>query len=356
MPLNTATHKPKTLSAAPSFLQNTNGTGFKGPAKRSAFGDLSNTAGHIVRHNLPANGLGKNAIPKPVATGKMVPFKDENKENALKNAKNTEALPRPNQRPSLGTKPSTNGHALAPPNEHRSQPVIKQTAVKRATVVYSDEQHQRPQSLSRQYRSQPHLKSVQGPVLRRTQSKHHVHEEYRAPTDEELYEGPYEDALEELPREEHAYVPAAMAPAGLPGPVGPQITADMKPMQPVAANSMHPMSSGPSIPEPEEYWDEDDEEDLYDEQGYTTAHSIRSYGDNTLGATALLAPKVTSKVQRELEEARQFVESTRPQEDIDEEEWDVSMVAEYGEEIFQYMRELEVSGNDLDDPSNSSRD
>lgn len=340
MPLNPTTHKPKTLSAAPTFLQNANGTGFKGPAKRSAFGDLSNTAGHITRHNMPTNSLAKSAIPKPaVATSKVVPFKDENKENAAKNGKNADAYLRPAQR-----KPSSNVHASFVQNDHRAHPVLKPTVAKKATLVYNDEQQQqRPQSLSRQYRSQPHLKSVEGPVLRRTQSKHHVHEEYRAPAEGELYEEPYEDALEELPREEPAYVPAATAPVGLPGPVGPLITVDMKPLQPAAANPAHAMSSGPLLPEDEEYWDEDDEDDLYDEQGYTTAHSIKSYGDNTLGATALIVPRVTSKVQRELDDAREYVESTRPQEDIDEEEWDVSMVAEYGEEIFEYMRELEVS-------------
>lgn len=338
MPIAPTAHKSKTLSAAPGFLQNSNGTGFKGPAKRSAFGDLSNTAGHTVRHNMPATGLAKNHLPKPVATAKVVPFKDENKENASKNGKNSDAYLRPAQR-----KPS-NGHALAAAhNDHRVQPVLKQTVAKKATIVYHDEQQQqRPQSLSRQYRSQPQLKCVEGPVLRRTQSKHHINEESHAPTEEELHEEPYEDALEELPLEEPACVPVSMAPVGLPGPVGPIITVDMKPMQPVPANSMHAMSTGPSIPEPEEYWDEDDGEDLYDEQGYTTTHSMKSYGDNTLGATALIAPKVTSKIQRELDEARLYVESTRPREDVDEEEWDVSMVAEYGEEIFQYMRELEV--------------
>lgn len=340
MPLNPPVHKPKTLSAAPSLLANPNGAGFKGPAKRSAFGDLSNTAGHIVRHNMPISGLSKPSIPKPAASSaKIAPYKDENKENAAKNSKNTDAFLRPAQR-----KPSSNSYALAAAQvDNRAQPVIKQSVAKKATLVYHDEQQQRPQSLSRQYRSQPHLKAVEGPVLRRTQSKHHVHEEYRAPTEEELYEEPYEDALEVLPHEEPAYVPAAMAPVGLPGPVGSLITVDMKPLQPAPANPTYAISSGPPLPEPEEYWDEDDDEDLYDEQGYTTAQSLKSYGDNTLGATALLAPKVTSKVQRELEEARDYVESTRPQEDIDEEEWDVSMVAEYGEEIFQYMRELEVS-------------
>jgi hypothetical protein len=101
-----------------------------------------------------------------------------------------------------------------------------------------------------------------------------------------------------------------------------------------------------ALSEADEYWDEDDDdEDEYDDQdqGYTTAHSTRSR-DMTLGnATTILAPRVSSRVQRELEEARIEVEQTITPEEIDEECWDVSMVAEYGEEIFEYLRELEVS-------------
>ncbi|KAF3009953.1 hypothetical protein E8E13_011163 [Curvularia kusanoi] len=92
----------------------------------------------------------------------------------------------------------------------------------------------------------------------------------------------------------------------------------------------------------EEYWDEEDEEEYYDADGYTTARSLRSRGDNTTGGvTLILAPRVTAKTQRELEAARQFVELHRSPEDVEEEQWDTSMVAEYGEEIFEYMHSLE---------------
>ncbi|KAH7305630.1 cyclin-like protein [Rhexocercosporidium sp. MPI-PUGE-AT-0058] len=96
----------------------------------------------------------------------------------------------------------------------------------------------------------------------------------------------------------------------------------------------------PALPEPEEYW-EDDEEEVYDEQGYTTAHSYRSRGDTTGGVTTVLAPKVTLNVRRELAAAKHVVESSRTMEEIEDEAWDTSMVAEYGDEIFAYMRELE---------------
>lgn len=92
----------------------------------------------------------------------------------------------------------------------------------------------------------------------------------------------------------------------------------------------------------EQYWDEEDEEEYYDGDGYTTARSLRSRGDNTTGGvTLVLAPRITAKTQRELDAARIHVESTRTAEDVEDEQWDTSMVAEYGDEIFEYMHELE---------------
>lgn len=92
----------------------------------------------------------------------------------------------------------------------------------------------------------------------------------------------------------------------------------------------------------EEYWDEDDEEEYFDADGYTTARSLRSRCDNTTGGvTLVLAPRITAKTQRELEAARQFVELHRSPEDVEDEQWDTSMVAEYGDEIFEYMHALE---------------
>ncbi|KAF3346703.1 hypothetical protein VD0002_g7174 [Verticillium dahliae] len=99
----------------------------------------------------------------------------------------------------------------------------------------------------------------------------------------------------------------------------------------------------PPMSEPEEYWDEVEEEELYDDQGYTTAHSYKSRGEMTVsGATALLAPKFTELVQRELQAAKEHVEYHRTPDEVEEEFWDVCMVAEYGEDIFEYLQELET--------------
>lgn len=90
----------------------------------------------------------------------------------------------------------------------------------------------------------------------------------------------------------------------------------------------------------EQFYDVD--EDEYYEDGYTTARSFGLRGESTGGVTTVLAPKYTDKVQIELNHAKAYVDATRTPEDIEDEQWDTSMVAEYGDEIFAYMHELEV--------------
>jgi len=96
--------------------------------------------------------------------------------------------------------------------------------------------------------------------------------------------------------------------------------------------------------EPQGLYDEEQFDDQYEEDGYTTARSFKSRGEYTTGpTTVLLAPRVTAKAERELVAARNYVEGSRAAHEIEEDEsWDTSMVAEYGEEIFGYMRVLEV--------------
>jgi G2/mitotic-specific cyclin 3/4 len=92
----------------------------------------------------------------------------------------------------------------------------------------------------------------------------------------------------------------------------------------------------------EEYWDEDEEEEYFDADGYTTARSLRSRGDNTTGGvTLVLAPRITTKSKRELDAAKLWVDANKTEEEIEDELWDTSMVAEYGDEIFEYMHALE---------------
>ena len=96
------------------------------------------------------------------------------------------------------------------------------------------------------------------------------------------------------------------------------------------------------VSEPEEYWDDEGEEN-YDEEGYATARSFKSKGDNTTGgATTVLLPKVNQKTKKEIAAAKELIEGSKTAEELEDEAWDTTMVAEYGEEIFQYMKDLEV--------------
>ena len=94
--------------------------------------------------------------------------------------------------------------------------------------------------------------------------------------------------------------------------------------------------------EPEERWDEVDEE-AHEEDGYVTARSYRSRGENTTGsATVILCPHMTQNTKLEISAAEELVLATRTIEEIEDESYDTSMVAEYGEEIFDYMKQLEI--------------
>ncbi|KAI0157653.1 hypothetical protein GGR57DRAFT_500603 [Xylariaceae sp. FL1272] len=88
-----------------------------------------------------------------------------------------------------------------------------------------------------------------------------------------------------------------------------------------------------------------EEEDYYEDPGYTTAHSNRSRGDNTTTGitTVMFPPKLSKRGLSELDAAKQIVHSSRTPEEIEEDKWDVSMVAEYGDEIFEYMKQMEMT-------------
>lgn len=87
------------------------------------------------------------------------------------------------------------------------------------------------------------------------------------------------------------------------------------------------------IVKPGSDYDTAEEEDDEDETDYH-----RPTGDNTTGVTTqAILPKWTTKAKKQIEELHaEFAPLDQ------EDEGDISMVAEYGEEIFQYMRDLEV--------------
>lgn len=321
--------------------------GLKTAAKRTAFADLSNTA-----------------ATQPLATqcGQKKGTKNEGVACDVAVAGGKDAFRRPAQRP-LKPLAGVGNQAKVPAAVQVAQPAAKVVAPKKAAVViYEDSQsssteHANPppavstvtnQYKIRQYKSHPQLK-LEAPVLRRTQSRllgaQSGSQVDVLPILADLTEALYEDAVEHLV-DPDTQAPAAPEMEDVALPVDSGASAGV--LLPVAADDIlaeyqeEKVTSATLMSEPEEYWEEEEEE-MYDDQGYTTAHSFRSRGDLTTGGvTTLPFPKTTNKVLRELEAAKAFVESTRPQYDVDEDVWDVSMVAEYGEEIFEYMRELEV--------------
>lgn len=224
---------------------------------------------------------------------------------------------------------------------------VEQAPSQHAPVNEAPTHHQ-----PRHHKSQPQLKQQQ-PTLRRTQSRHlergdaayerasvlHTESElHGAPlleesadetdVDLEYFDPPEVVQHVDYPQEvdidepEHVEMPSRL----------PEITEE-RPFP--DGNFKDQAATG--LSEPEEDWDGEDYEYDEQDQAYTTAHSARSRD-----MTTVIQPQATAHVERELEEARQEVLATLTYEDIEEEEWDISMVKEYSEDIFVYMRELEV--------------
>ncbi|KXX76529.1 G2/mitotic-specific cyclin-4 [Madurella mycetomatis] len=356
------------------------------PPKRTAFGDVSNTA-----RTLMAEPTGKNAVKTRVksiaAAASARDLRLEDKENGQvarsdnrsRNTTASKATGNGNGTKFRGTITSskTSGQAAKPAlrvnnsTQQRStaslaNPPLRNGASKKVTTIYHDRKGQktavRPDApspaddlaalVAKPAKNPRHPKSQ--PVLRAEQQSKFVvktddlvETDGEGDVDDDATDAAYEDAVERLSQDvdyairqqldrEQAYsVDCARNPPPAQDPESPRLS---KPLPELPAASE------------EEYWDEEEEEqELYEEPGYTTAHSCRSLGDNSTGGpTTIVAPNVTAEVRRELEKAKAYVLEHQTEEEVEEEAWDVSMVAEYGEEIFTYMKELEA--NMLPDP------
>lgn len=205
----------------------------------------------------------------------------------------------------------------------------------------------------RHHKSQPQLKQQQ-PTLRRTQSRHLERAEVpyeRASvlhTESDLHGAPLLEDPAEEPDVDLEYFDPPEVPlsaddfeeAEINEPEFVEMPSRLPEISEEPAFQPHNFKDGPTtgLSEPEEDWDGEDYDYDDQDQAFTTAHSVRSRD-----MTTIIQPQATARVERELEEARQEVLATLTYEDIEEEEWDISMVKEYSEEIFVYMRELEVS-------------
>lgn len=354
--------------------------GIRGAPKRAAFGDVTNLTKNVMGTRDEAKA-GKHQ--PAVATHNAQPLAAVNKENLAYNGssnfhnnhgKAKDSLHRPAQRSTaLAVKPKPASDYRPAEVTRKPVPVAAQApegklakaeaAISRRTATDEIESalglvasqaslEGYPLQQPRHYKSQPQLKQ-QPPTLRRTQSKQFEAMDAAAdraarPNAETVMPSRHPE-----PPAEYAAYPGHLYPCsdrellshvsrddGYADPSAKLAGISEEPQQAVASRLD---GHTPALSEPEDCWDEDYDEEYDDQdQAYTTAHSFRSRDMTTGGVTTLLAPRVTARVQRELEEAKLEVQQTRSPEDVDEELWDVSMVAEYGEEIFEYLRELEV--------------
>lgn len=357
--------------------------GGRGNPKRSAFGDVTNLAKNMVG----ARDEAKAGRHQPaVASHNAQPLGVVNKENLVYNSsgsgshnnysKAKDSFLRPAQRSAaLAGKPKAAAENRLAEVTRKPVPAAAQVfesqlgkgdpAVSRHTIT--DEIERPPPGFGapqastevvalqqpRHYKSQPQLKQ-QPPTLRRTQSKQFegtdaiADKAARANADAGGLSSRHLDPSAEYGNYlGHLYPGADCEP---PSRVSrdsgytdlaaklPEISEE--PQQALASRLGGQTTA---MSEPEDCWDEEFDEEYDDQdQAYTTAHSFRTRDITMGGVTTLLAPRITARVQRELEEAKLEVQQTRSPEDVEEELWDVSMVAEYGEEIFEYLRELEV--------------
>jgi G2/mitotic-specific cyclin 3/4 len=358
------------------------------PPKRTAFGDVSNTA----RGRAGTVATGKTALketgesrPKsivPATAGQVRTELKENKKPGTNEARSKASTqskgPAPTTTKTSRTGPTTTQGssfsqrvALGPQNSNSagsslSQPAVRNAVPKKTTTVYNDNKNRlsvypdapspaddiailakKPVAAAknpRHIKSQPVLRTEPKNVVRKPQPNIEVHleiEEVVAESDinDNATDVAYEDAVEhQSSNAQDTAIADAMVPVER---VSPRASRWELP------NALRHTGAQMDIPAEfeEDAWDEEEaeQEELYEDQGYTTAHSIRSHGDNTTSSqTALFAPAVTADVRMELEMAKAYVAQHQNPEEEEDEAWDISMVAEYGDEIFEYMRELEV--------------
>ncbi|EXK42607.1 hypothetical protein FOXG_01668 [Fusarium oxysporum f. sp. lycopersici 4287] len=352
-----ATHLEQSNKSSGNLaMANTNtAAGFRGPAKRAAFGDMTNVSKQAVYTRdegksmkiYASKGVNNNHGGAPL-----------NKENTVYNK---DSFSRPAQRlPNISSTRTVLENKSSDANKKTSRNNVQETYVRKdthnATKAPALSTQNAPALQPRHYKSQPQLKPQQQQAsLRRTQSKQL--EKIVPKADVELGSKSSNPAVMSLQEADYPYDQGAYLDSMyLPIETGVDLDMLQKEEYPEShiklpeiceEEPIVPIPYDPSVPamsEPEECWEEADDEDFDDQdQAYTTAHSVRSRDMTAGGATEIVPlPRMTARVQRELEDAREEVERTRTQDEVEEELWDVSMVAEYGDEIFEYMRELEI--------------
>ena len=352
-------HKHKSTGNLQQQQQPMNGS-LQVAAKRAAFGDRSNTArGALSRDDssistkpkgttvvvppskpvVPAKGqendgiraVGKDAAKKETA---VVPVVRRNSHLNLPSKRATH-LPGQPKRTAVYADPPRPGDVIEDASSHLEslRGLVIPSSPEPATVPTPEDE-----------KSYPRTEKTQSNPLGITHS------------DDGIVEPPYLDAVEELPAEVINYPVLEAKPLSL---IPLSYLPEPEPAAKVSAKSVDftALDLLAHIPDEDPAYISEPDEDLYDDQGYTTAHSVRDHDEPTAHndpteptrslsnatVTVMFPPKLGKKGLAELEAAKGFVEAKHAYEDFDPDLWDISMVAEYSTEIFEYMRKMEVS-------------
>lgn len=348
--------------------------GIRGPAKRAAFGDVTNTKHNTLGRDGAKVHKAQSALHLNPTKAKQEPFVVRNGSNNKENAPWANGAKSGKSQWQLdvkGSKPALQVHREEEPAPPKIEKAVSASQPAKFSENWSSKPDQGPKSSSQQdvagilsrqprhFKSQPHLKQQQ-PTLRRTQSRQlertETIEEGLEPSDDciDLVPVPesepdiagMDDATQDIPSMDVSDHYQLVEIQDVEKDVDLEEACSVQIAEPVEqrAVSVASRQDTQGLSEPEEWWDDEEEEYEDAEQAYTTAHSFQP-GDLTTNATTMLKPKVNAQVMRELEAARLEVLRSRQQEDIEEEEWDVSMVTEYAEEIFGYLRQQEVNSH-----------
>jgi hypothetical protein len=84
--------------------------------------------------------------------------------------------------------------------------------------------------------------------------------------------------------------------------------------------------------------DWDAEEEYFDAENYSVARY-----ENTTGTSMIVPePRFTARTAQELAHASDWVDENTSDDEMEEEAWDITLVSEYSDEIFDYLRKVEV--------------
>ncbi|KAL7274061.1 B-type cyclin [Rhizina undulata] len=302
-------------------------SGVVGP-RRAAFGDVSNTT-----------KLTGNASEKDKGKGGISLVHD-------KQVKITGAISKPALRPSNiktgGLSAAPHAAPLAQPAT-TSQNVVVARKIVRKTTVYEDKRPSPKRASPPKVSRDAVVKKDAQQILSKQRSKSRLNQ---APTRPALGVAKTKQSTEEAPapsdQHSHQYSEGYLDEEDEDNN-GVEIeeydeneeTEVDEPSEDVAKPEIDRINDAPEIEALSDY-ETDEGEDQEDETQYTTARSHFG-GDNTTGVTLVVIPRWTAEDKKELQAVQKNFISYD-----DDDEGDISMVAEYGDEIFEYMRELEA--------------